>query len=132
VRAGLSTTAKIETAQKKNVLTIPIQALAERTQEELDDAANSKDANVTLAASKTSTSSAAKTSIQGAFIVRRDKAQFVRVQTGITGVSDIEVTGGLQEGDEIVTGSYKALRTLKPGAAIKIDNNAAKTEETSS
>ena len=37
------------------------------------------------------------------------------VQTGISGVTDIEVTSGLNEGDEIVTGSYKALRTLQAG-----------------
>jgi HlyD family secretion protein len=36
---------------------------------------------------------------------------------------------GLQEGDEIVTGSYKVLRTMKPGASVKIDNSAAKKEE---
>ena len=47
----------------------------------------------------------------------RDRRRvFVPVQTGITGVTDIEVTSGLQEGDQIVTGSYKALRTLRPGA----------------
>jgi len=48
------------------------------------------------------------------------------VQTGISGVSDIEVLSGLQAGDQIVTGSYKALRTLKPNSPIKIDNSAPK------
>jgi HlyD family secretion protein len=48
------------------------------------------------------------------------------VQTGISGVSDIEVLSGLQTGDQIVTGSYKALRTLKPDAPIKVDNSAPK------
>jgi hypothetical protein len=28
-----------------------------------------------------------------------------------------------------VTGSYKALRTLRPGASIKVDNSAPKREE---
>lgn len=132
LRPGLSVTAKIQTAQKKNVLTIPIQALAERSQKELDEAAHGKDTGVTLAASKSEGASNAKASVQGAFVLRRGKAEFIPVQTGITGVSDIEITGGLQEGDEIVTGSYKALRTLRPGADIKIDNSAPKTEESSS
>jgi HlyD family secretion protein len=48
------------------------------------------------------------------------------VKTGISGVTDIEVTEGLQPGDEIVIGSYKALRTLKPEAQIKVDNSAPK------
>jgi len=133
LRPGLSCTAKIQTAQKKSVLTIPIQAIAIRTQRDLDEAKNGgkSSSNVTLAASKTSTT-AAKTDIQGVFVVRNRKAEFVPIQTGITGVTDIEIATGLQEGDEIVTGSYKALRTLKPGATIKIDNTAPKHEESAS
>jgi HlyD family secretion protein len=65
-------------------------------------------------------------------VIRNKKADFVKVQTGITGVTDIEVTNGLKEGDEIVTGSYKALRTLRPNASIKVDNTVPKRDETSS
>jgi HlyD family secretion protein len=54
------------------------------------------------------------------------------VETGVAGTTDIEVLKGLQPGDEIVTGSYKVLRTLKPGASIKIDNSAPKKEEENS
>ena len=54
------------------------------------------------------------------------------MQTGITGVTDIEVTSGLQEGDEIVTGNYKALRTLRPGTGVKVDNTPPKRDEPSS
>jgi HlyD family secretion protein len=132
LRPGLSATAKIQTAQKKNVLTIPIQALAERSQKELEEAKNGNGSSVTLAASKSENAGGQNTDVQGAFIVRGGKAQFVPVQTGITGVTDIEITGGLQEGDSIVTGSYKALRTLKPGTTVKIDNSAPKAEGTSS
>jgi HlyD family secretion protein len=132
LRPGLSATAKIQTAQKKNVLTIPIQALAERSHKELDEAASGKNAGVTLAASRSEGAGASKNDIQGVFVVRNGKAQFVTVKTGITGVSDIEITSGLQEGDQIVTGSYKVLRTLRPGAAIKIDNSVQATEESSS
>ena len=54
------------------------------------------------------------------------KAVFKPVETGITGVTDIEVTKGLRQGDEIVFGSYKALRTLTPEARVKVDNSAPK------
>ncbi len=132
LRPGLSATAKIQTAQKKQVLTIPIQALAERSQKELQEAEQSSGSGVTLAASKDDGSAAQKAKIQGVFAVRDGKARFVPVQTGIAGVTDIEITGGLQEGDSIVTGSYKALRTLRPGASVKVDNSPPKPEETSS
>jgi len=123
LRPGLSATAKIQTAHKNNVLTIPIQALAERTQEELDEAKDGQSGNVTLAAANDNPANA--TEIQGVFVIRDGKAQFIPVQTGITGVTDIEVTKGLQPGDVIVTGSYNALRTLRPGTKVRIDNSAA-------
>ena len=135
VRPGLSTTAKIKTAEKKNVLAIPIQALAVRSRKDLEEAAKEASkkggASVTLAAAKTSsTTDPKKDEVQGVFVVRNHKAEFVQVETGITGVTDIEVTSGLkEEGAEIVTGSYKALRTLRPDASVKVDNKAPKKTE---
>jgi HlyD family secretion protein len=134
LRPGLSTTAKIKTAEKKNVLSIPIQALAVRTRKDLEaaakEAAKKGGEGVTLAASKTASGTdPRKEEIQGVFVVRGNKAEFVKVETGITGVTDIEVSSGLKESDQIVTGSYKALRTLRPGASVKVDNKTPKKEE---
>jgi HlyD family secretion protein len=141
LRPGLSSTAKITTAQKKNVMTVPIQALAERTKKDLDEAAkeNGQD-SVTLAAGRPAAGDAASSStsssaldknpeIQGVFVVRNKRAAFVPVDTGITGVTDIEVLSGLQEGDQIITGSYKTLRTLKPDARVKVDNSTPKNTD---
>jgi HlyD family secretion protein len=132
VRPGLSTTAKIKTAEKKNVLAIPIQALAVRTRKDLEEAAKNakKDSGVTLAAPPPpAAGDPKKDEVQGVFVVNGKKAVFRPVETGITGVTDIEVTKGLQQGDEIVVGSYKALRTLKPESNVKIDNSAPKKPE---
>jgi HlyD family secretion protein len=135
IRPGLSTTAKIKTAEKKAVLSIPMQALAVRTRKDLEDAqkeASKKGVtSVTLAAAKTAEKGAdpKKEEIQGVFVIEKGKAVFKPVQTGITGVTEIEVTEGLKENDEIVTGSYKALRTLKHGAPVKVDNKAPGGED---
>jgi HlyD family secretion protein len=132
VRPGLSTTAKIKTAEKKNVLAIPIQALAVRTRKDLEEARKNakKDSGVTLAAPPApAPGDPKKDEVQGVFVVNGKKAIFRPVETGITGITDIEVTKGLQQGDEIVVGSYKALRTLKPEASVKIDNSAPKKPE---
>jgi len=129
-RPGLSCTAKIQTAHRDGVLTIPIQALAMRSREELkadqEKNKNKNESGVTLAAAKPATNpdgTPANDDVQGVFVVRNGKAVFVPVQTGITGITDIEVTSGLKPGDVIVTGSYKALRTLRSGTTVKVDNS---------
>ena len=123
LRPGLSTTAKITTAQKSNVLSLPIQALTMFT----PPAPSSGSGNVEAA----STPSSSKTPpVQGVYVIEKDahgkqRAKFVPVTTGITGATDIEVLSGLQEGQEIVTGPYKTLRTLKNGALLKRDKQPA-------
>jgi HlyD family secretion protein len=133
LRPGLSATAKIKTAERKNVVAIPIQALAMRTRKELEEAAKNakgQGSSVTLAAPPPAASGdPKKDEIQGVFVVNGKKAFFRPVDTGISGITDIEVTKGLQAGDEIVIGSYKALRTLKPEAQVKVDNSAPKKQD---
>ncbi len=137
IRPGLSTTAKIRTAEKKGTVAIPMQALAVRTRKDLEDAqeeAKKKGVGetVALAAAKPTTpgTDPKKEEIQGVFVVNKDgKAIFKPVQTGITGITDIEVTSGLTGGEEIVTGSYRALRTLRPGTTVKVDNKAPEKAE---
>ena len=134
VRPGLSTTAKIKTAERKNVVAIPIQALAVRTRKDLEEAAknakNQAGSSVTLAAPPPpAPGDPKKDEVQGVFVVNAKKAIFRPVETGIAGVTDIEITKGLKPGDEIVVGSYKALRTLKPEAQIKVDNSAPKKQD---
>ena len=129
LRPGLSTTAKITTATRSSVVTIPIQALTIRPQADLE-AANSEKGSVQAAAPPKDASKDKKNDeVQGVFVIRNKKAEFAPVQTGVAGTTDIEVLTGLQDGDEIVTGSYKVLRTMKPGTSVKIDNSAPKKEE---
>jgi HlyD family secretion protein len=133
LRPGLSTTAKVTTATRGNALAIPIQALTIRSKSQLDQQKKSSAGSVQAAAPapKETASKASKKDddIQGVFVIRNKKAEFVPVTTGITGTTDIEVMDGLKEGDEIITGSYKVLRTLRPGSSVKIDNSAPKKED---
>ena len=127
LRPGLSTTAKITTATRSSVLAIPIQALTIRQRGDLQPKAKGKGE---VEAASPAQAKKDKEEIQGVFVIRQKKAVFVPVETGITGTTDIEVTSGLQQGDEIVVGSYKVLRTLKNDAPVKIDNTVKKQEET--
>jgi len=122
LRPGLSATARITTAHKINVLTIPIQALVQR--------------DPSLEAALASRGGAAPTNppavskgklVQGGYKLKMDgrtlHTVFVPLITGVTGATEIEVLSGLKEGDEIVTGRYKVLRALKSGTTVKIDNS---------
>ncbi|MGZ4831864.1 MAG: efflux RND transporter periplasmic adaptor subunit, partial [Terriglobales bacterium] len=120
---------KITTATKKDVVSIPIQALTVRQRGDLEKKEGKKDKDAVQAASPQIPAAKAKEELQGVFVVRNKKAEFVKVDTGITGTTDIEVTSGLQPGDEIVTGSYKVLRSLRNGASVKIDNSVPKKED---
>ena len=131
LRPGLSATAKITTATRGNALTVPIQSLTVRRQSDLIPA-NEKGAVQAAAPEASKEKDKDNQEMQGVFVLRNHKAEFVPVDTGIAGTTDIEVIKGLREGDEIITGSYKVLRTLRPGSSIKVDNAAPKKEEESS
>jgi HlyD family secretion protein len=120
VRPGLSCTAKITTATRQQIVTIPIQALTVREKGDLEkkpDQSAAQAATVDPAKEK-----ANKEEIQGVFVVSGARAEFHKVETGITGVTDIEVVSGLNPGDEIVTGTYQVIRTLRNRGQVKVDN----------
>ncbi len=125
IRPGLSTTAKITTATRPNTLALPIQAVTVRRQADLTPIGG-KPVAVAPGAKED------KTEYQGVFVVRSGKVEFAKVETGISGTTDMELLSGLKEGDEIVTGSYKVLRTIKPGTAVKVDNAAPSKTASSS
>ena len=117
VRPGLSCTAKITTATRAHVLSIPIQALTIRERGQLDQPKPGQAVKTDPASLK-----AAKEELQGVFVVRNGKAQFRQVATGITGATDVEVVSGLNEGDQLITGSYQVVRTIRNDAKVKVDN----------
>jgi HlyD family secretion protein len=117
IRPGLSSTSKITTATRKNTIAIPIQALTTRTKGDLIPDKD-KPLNPSPAVVK-----ADKEELTGVFVIgANNKAEFRKLETGITGATDIEVVGGLNEGDQIITGSYQVIRTIKNGVVVKIDN----------
>jgi HlyD family secretion protein len=127
VRPGLSCTAKIVTATRKDVLAIPLQALTVRQKGELADAAAARQkqkdngqAPIDLVNEKQR-----RAEVTGVFVIANQKAEFRKVETGITGTTDIEVLSGVGPGDQIVVGSYQAIRTMRPGSRVKVDNRNA-------
>lgn len=120
LRPGLNATAEITTARKTAVLAVPIQAVVVR---EVGPQGKVVDPGSVQAADTDPNEARAKKGEEkeGVFIVRNGVAEFKPVKTGIMGETEIEVLDGLGEGVEVVTGSYRTLRTLKDQAKIKIE-----------
>ncbi len=132
LRPGMSCTGDMVTETKQNVLVVPIQALTIREvpvdkdsrYHEPDLKKNDKPGSVARADSSPKEKKAAKKELQGVFVINKDRlARFRTVKTGITGDSEIEVVENLAEGEEVVSGSFQTLRTIKDGALVKIDNS---------
>jgi len=110
LRPGLSCTATVLTATRQKILTVPIQALTIR---EFDADPND--------VKKDPTNNKKKVEKEGVFTLKDGVALFRPVKTGITGTTDIEILEGLAENDNVVTGPYQVLRTLKDNTRIKIE-----------
>jgi HlyD family secretion protein len=102
LKPGLSASADIITARKKNVLAIPISALVLK---ERDSDTDQQQENQQ----------------EGVYTVENDRVKFQPVQKGIMGEMKIEIASGLEEEQEIVVGPYSALRELKDDKLIKTD-----------
>jgi HlyD family secretion protein len=132
VRPGMTADVDIATGTHTKTLTVPIQAVVIRTQSQLDRAAHGK-----LAAKKKGggaktftteddTAGRKDPEITGIMVVKDDVTHFVPVRTGLANETMIEVFGDVHEGDNVVSGPYKALREIKPGAKVKREQAGAK------
>ncbi|MDQ3802022.1 MAG: efflux RND transporter periplasmic adaptor subunit [Acidobacteriota bacterium] len=110
LRPGMSATATITTKTVENVVTVPLQAIIEKVPEAAPAATVSGDAPASNEKPKP---------IKGVFVMEGGKVKFVEVTTGITGESDIQITSGLSEGQEVITGPPGVLKKLKENDLVK-------------
>lgn len=114
-RPDFSATAKIVTATRTNVLSIPIIALTVRENEALANG----DSAVTVGRNQPA-KEVGKRDVEGVFVVGTDnKVTFRPVKVGVAGERHFEVLEGLKSGETIVAGSYQAIRELKDGASVR-------------
>lgn len=142
LRPGMTATADVATKAKENAVSVPIQSVAVRTVDQLagKGAKRGKKTGATeaVAAGDTAGPAGAYTADKDGFVeivfcLESGKAVAKQVKTGIQSDEMIEILEGLQEGDEIITGSYRAIsRDLVNGAVVTVNNTAPpeKTEKT--
>ncbi|HEY6401233.1 MAG TPA: HlyD family efflux transporter periplasmic adaptor subunit, partial [Blastocatellia bacterium] len=126
LRPGMSATAVISTNRVENVIAIPLQALVERNPDQVKAPSGGAPAPSPTQNPNQKQDPKDKKPVKGVFVVQNNKTAFAPVETGITGENDIEIKSGLNEGQEIVTGPYRQLRTLKIDQAIKREDKNKK------
>ena len=104
IRPGFSVTADVITGSKPSVLAVPLASIVVRDSPKAEK----------TAAGRIKTES-------GVYVLRDGKARFAPVQLGLAGELKVEVTSGLARGQEILTGPFKILRTLKDGSQVKVE-----------
>jgi HlyD family secretion protein len=124
VRPGLSADSEIIAARVENGLAIPIQSLTVRQKKDLKGAeaepdSSSADSTVVKEDDKDS-------EVEGVFVVVDGKAEFRQIKIGVAGQTHFEVISGLEEGDKVVSGNFKAIRDLKDGQRVKVTTKAEK------
>jgi len=137
IRPGLSATARITTAVRPDVLSVPIQSVtirdlkAKKAGDETasgpqvakadDEAPAAPAATPATAAADDDPEDPKKDEKEGVFVVRDEKAVFVPVKVGIAGDKVFEIQSGeIKEGDSVVSGPFTAIRSLKEGDRVKI------------
>jgi HlyD family secretion protein len=128
LRSDLSVSAEVVTAQRQQVLSIPIIALTVREKKAAKAVENEDPAARAAAAAVTSSGAAGDNDEEGVFVVRDGKAVFVPVTVGIAGREHFEVLTGVTESDTVVAGPYEAIRTLEDGKPIRVLNTAPARE----
>ncbi len=129
-RPGMSVTAEVETRSRTNVLTVPIQSVTTRLPKDATNSANAKtSASLTNAPAGDRKPGEGPKPIEVVFIAEPETVRSVPVKRGISDENYSEITEGLKEGEEIVSGGYKAIsRELEDGKKIK-RGEADKTEK---
>ena len=119
----LSTTAEIVTEMRPQALSVPIIALTVRDSagKKFKSGVDSKPGDDGAAeAARIEARRNQQAEVQGVFVIRDGKADWVPVEVGITGGEYFEVTRGLRGGETLVAGSFQAVRELEDGDLVKV------------
>jgi HlyD family secretion protein len=128
-RPGMSVTAEIETRSRTNVLAVPIMAVTTRMPKDGGKVKKPAEKDPGLIA-KTQKKEEPRKADEIVFLVNGDAVKSAKVKTGISDDTYMEVTEGITEGQEIVSGGYAAIsRLLEDGKKIKKEEPKKKPDE---
>ncbi|MBT5709142.1 efflux RND transporter periplasmic adaptor subunit [Verrucomicrobia bacterium] len=122
-RPGMSVTADIETRSRKDVVTVPFQSVTTRMPPKDSEAEKKSDVKETPTKMSKEDRKKANKPIEVVFVVEEGKAKMVPVERGISDDNYFEITSGVEAGQSIVSGSYKAIaEDLEDGMKVKLNS----------
>lgn len=129
LRPGMSCTVDILVQTKENVLSVPIQSVTTREESEMNNMMQ-KEENENLTTESEQKASKKLKPKEIVFFVDNGIAKKEEVKTGISDDTYIEIIEGVQEGQEVIKGSFKAInKELEDGSKIKVDNEIKKKKK---
>jgi HlyD family secretion protein len=133
VRPGFTCTAEITTATRKNVVSVPIQALTvremlyndkgEMVREQPQRRRRGNAVETPVSASNEPPPGHTRKETEGVFVASGGRGVFTPVKVGIAGEQYFEVLNGLKAGDEVITGPFNSVRELSDGGDVKVQQN---------
>ncbi|MFO1487771.1 MAG: efflux RND transporter periplasmic adaptor subunit [Verrucomicrobiota bacterium] len=117
-RPGMSVNAEIETRSRTNVLSVPIASVTTRVLKDSKTNAPATTNPVTMPATNSVRGDRKQKDVEVVFAVEGDHVTAVPVERGIGDDNYYEITDGLEEGREIVSGNFRAIRDLEDGKKI--------------
>jgi HlyD family secretion protein len=131
LRPGFTCTADITTATRKSVVSVPIQATAVRevvldakgqiVRAPAEEGRRRRRTVETSLEAQELAPGQTREEVEGVFVVRDNRAVFVRIKTGIAGDKYFEVLDGLKEGDQVIVGPFSSVRDMEDGDAVKVE-----------
>jgi HlyD family secretion protein len=136
VRPGFTCTADITTATRKEVVSVPIPAVAVRelvydangqiVKEPRNDKRRRGSSVEPVAAAAELKPGQTRKEAEGVFVVRDGRAEFLPIKMGVAGDKYFEVLSGLKIADQVITGPYNSVRGMADGDLVKVDNSKKK------
>ncbi|MDQ1265880.1 MAG: Efflux transporter periplasmic adaptor subunit [Bacteroidota bacterium] len=124
LRPGMSCSVDIKTKTVENALSVPLQSVTIReSKNDKEEKKSDEDIEKTTAKDKSANSGKIEKPPTVVFVKNGSKAKMVKVETGISDKGYIEITKGLKEGEEVISGSFMAVsKELRDGSKIKTDS----------
>jgi HlyD family secretion protein len=130
LRPGMSCNATIETQTINNVLSVPIQCVTARSDEDKtkETPKEQDDKNSNVVDKKDKKASVTNKPKEVVFVVENNKAKMKEVKTGLSDDNYIQIKEGLKDGEKVVSGSYRAIsRELNDGSKVKLEEKKSTT-----